>query len=51
MRAKYLLGKELNKMTIKEAQEKYAKHCGHKNFEELRENNEEALKVWYLNMI
>lgn len=37
--------------TIAELQEKYAKHCGYKTFEELRKKDEEALKVWYLNMI
>lgn len=37
--------------TIEELQEKYAKHCGYKTFEELREKDEEALRVWYLNMI
>ena len=41
------------KMTgsIAELQEKYAKHCGYKSFEELKEKNEEALRVWYLKML
>ena len=37
--------------TIKELQDEYAKHCGYKDFEELREKDEEALKIWYLKML
>ena len=37
--------------SITNLQEEYAKHCGCKTFEELKEKNEEALKIWYLNML
>lgn len=40
-----------NKRPIVEVQEKYAKHCGYKTFEELREKDEEALRIYYLQMI
>jgi len=43
--------KNINKGTITELQEKYARHCGYRNFEELREKNEEALRIWYLRML
>lgn len=36
--------------TITELQNDYARHCGYDSFEELRENNEEALRIWYLKM-
>ena len=36
--------------TIERLQNDYARYCGYKNFEELRENNEKALRVWYLKM-
>lgn len=38
-------------MTIAEIQQKYAEHCGYKNFEELREKDEEALKIYYMKML
>ena len=39
------------KGTTAELQEKFAKWCGYKTFEELRRKDGEALKAWYLNMI
>jgi len=39
------------KGTIKDLQQKYAEHCGYKDFEELKEKNEEALRIWYLKML
>ena len=36
---------------ITELQKEYAKHCGYRTFEELRENDEEALRIYYLQMI
>lgn len=39
------------KVTIEELQNDYARYCGYKTFEELREKNEEALRVWYLKML
>ena len=37
--------------SISELQQKYAEHCGYKDFEELREKDEKALRVWYLQML
>ena len=36
---------------IEQLQDDYARHCGHENFEELGERDEEALRVWYLKML
>ncbi len=39
------------KATIEALQDEYARYCGYKDFEELREKDEEALRVWYLKML